>query len=252
MTNTSKNQLRYDEGCLGAHALNLIGDRWALLVVRELMFTPKRFQMIRAGLPGVTASVLTQRLQQLAQAGVVTHDANLGIYALTPQGSQLLPVLQSLCRWALLMPGHDPSRFISPTALMISLTATVDHRRLAGIGSAGAILSGRDTFRIAPDPKGHLTVAATVNPVGDFTLEGTGNALAVAFYGPLPLAQLVEAGSFALHGDIAAAQDFVDCFSLTPRDQAFSSSDSPPETVQAPAFSSRSSTSTVPSVTSIA
>ena len=52
MTKTGKT-LRYDEGCLGAHALNLIGDRWALLVVRELMFQPKRFQMIRAGLPGV-------------------------------------------------------------------------------------------------------------------------------------------------------------------------------------------------------
>ena len=68
MTDTEKiSRLRYDEGCLGAHALNLIGDRWALLVVRELMFQPKRFQMIRAGLPGITASVLTQRLAQLVQ-----------------------------------------------------------------------------------------------------------------------------------------------------------------------------------------
>ena len=75
MTDTGKSsRLRYDEGCLGAHALNLVGDRWALLVVRELMFQPKRFQMIRAGLPGITASVLTQRLAQLVQAGVVPDD----------------------------------------------------------------------------------------------------------------------------------------------------------------------------------
>ena len=80
MTDTGKiSRLRYDEGCLGAHALNLIGDRWALLVVRELMFQPKRFQMLRAGLPGITASVLTQRLAQLVQVGVVSHDAVLGI-----------------------------------------------------------------------------------------------------------------------------------------------------------------------------
>lgn len=58
-------RLRYDEGCLAAHALNLIGDRWALLVVRELMLRDKRFQAIRTGLPGITAGVLTQRLSQL-------------------------------------------------------------------------------------------------------------------------------------------------------------------------------------------
>ena len=80
MTKTGEtSRIRYDEGCLAAHALNLIGDRWALLVVRELFFAPKRFQMIRAGLPGVTASVLTARLAQLREAGVLTHDARLGV-----------------------------------------------------------------------------------------------------------------------------------------------------------------------------
>ena len=97
MTKQAKpKRVRYDEGCLAAHALNLIGDRWALLVVRELMFTPKRFQMIRAGLPGITASVLTGRLTQLAEIGVVLHDTRLGVYSLSGQGRGLLPVLESL------------------------------------------------------------------------------------------------------------------------------------------------------------
>ncbi len=118
MTNEGKSpRIRYDEGCLAAHALNLIGDRWALLVVRELMFAPKRFQMIRAGMPGITASVLTGRLDQLKLAGVVDHDERLGIYALTEAGQGLLPVLEALCRWALTVPGHDPTKFISPSAL---------------------------------------------------------------------------------------------------------------------------------------
>ena len=94
MTEQAKTpRLRYDEGCLAAQALNLIGDRWALLVVRELVFAPKRFQMIRAGLPGITASVLTGRLGQLVEAGVVAHDVRLGIYSLTDAGHGLLPVL---------------------------------------------------------------------------------------------------------------------------------------------------------------
>src|SRR3546814_7132827 len=70
-TERKTTSIRYDEGCLAAHALNLIGDRWALLVVRELMFAPKRFQMIRAGMPGITASVLTARLAQLRRAAVI-------------------------------------------------------------------------------------------------------------------------------------------------------------------------------------
>ena len=133
-------RIRYDEGCLASHALNLIGDRWALLVVRELIFAPKRFQMIRAGLPGVTASVLTARLAQLRDVGVLTHDDRLGIYALTDAGHALLPVLDALCRWALLVPGHDPTRFISPSALMISMRVNL----LPDLARPAAALAGFD------------------------------------------------------------------------------------------------------------
>lgn len=212
MTKTGKT-LRYDEGCLGAHALNLVGDRWAFLVVRELMFQPKRFQMIRAGLPGVTASVLTQRLGQLTQAGVVTHDEVLGLYALTKTGRALHPVLRELCRWALLMPGHDPQKFISISALMISISATVDAGRAAGSGLRAGFLSGKEGFEVILSPKGAPLVTAMRAPSGDFLLEGSGNALAAAIYGPGPQA-IAAAGMVALHGDRDAAQQFTDLFSL--------------------------------------
>ncbi len=236
MTDTGKiSRLRYDEGCLGAHALNFIGDRWAMLVVRELMFAPKRFQMIRAGLPGITASVLTQRLAQLAQTGVVSHDEVLGIYALTDQGRALHPVARELCRWALLMPGHDPSKFISISALMISISATVDAGRAAGSPIRAGILSGREGFEVTLSPAGAPMVRAARAPQGDFLLEGSGNALAAAIYGPGPV-MLASLGTIALHGDAAAAQEFADLFSLTP--QTRSKSESPEEIEQAPADSS--------------
>ncbi|MDQ7776376.1 winged helix-turn-helix transcriptional regulator [Paracoccus aminovorans] len=214
MSKTGKT-LRYDEGCLGAHALNLVGDRWALLVVRELMFAPKRFQMIRAGLPGVTASVLTQRLGQLVQAGVVSHDEVLGLYALTEQGRALHPVLRELCRWALLMPGHDPRRFISISALMISISATVDAGRAAGSNLRAGFLSGKEGFEVILSPKGAPLVTAMRAPQGDFLLEGSGNALAAAIYGPGPVT-IASAGLIGLHGDRAAAQAFTDLFRLKP------------------------------------
>lgn len=139
---------RYDEGCLAAHTLNLVGDRWALLVVRELMFAPKRFQMIRAGLPGITAGVLTGRLAQLQDAGVVSHDARSGLYALTDAGHGLLPVLQSLCRWALTVPGHDPRRFISPSALMISMGVCLQDHLAQGTTSLAGFDFGAEAFEM--------------------------------------------------------------------------------------------------------
>jgi len=205
--------VRYDEGCLAAHALNLIGDRWALLVVRELMFAPKRFQMIRAGLPGVTASVLTTRLTQLVEIDVLRHDQRLGIYALSENGRGLLPVLESLCRWALMVPGHDPSRFISPSALMISMGVTLMPERAAGQQLHAGFACAREAFEMRLE-EGRLQTRAVATPDAPFVLGGTGNSLAAAVYGDTPLPELVARDEITLTGDIAAAQAFVALFRL--------------------------------------
>ncbi|MBA4492352.1 helix-turn-helix domain-containing protein [Paracoccus sp. S1E-3] len=206
-------RIRYDEGCLAAHALNLIGDRWALLVVRELFFAPKRFQLIRAGLPGVTASVLTARLAQLREAGVLIHDATQGLYALRDSGRALLPVLEALCRWALLMPGHDHKRFISPSALMISMGVNLTRDPIGTAAPRAGFDFGAERFTMQVD---HPQVAtrATAQPDAPFLLKGSGNAMAIAVYGPTPVAQLAAQRVIAAEGDLAAAQDFVDLFRL--------------------------------------
>lgn len=206
--------LRYDEGCLAAHALNLIGDRWALLVVRELMFAPKRFQMIRAGLPGVTASVLTGRLAQLRQAGILTHDARLGVYTLSGSGRGLLPVLETLCQWALRIPGHDPSRFISPSALMISMAVMLRRDRAVGRDACGGFDFGNEVFEMRLTA-GKVETRLVSQPDAPFVLCGSGNALAAAVYGKTPLHQMLAADVIALQGDADAAQAFVDLFELS-------------------------------------
>ena len=208
-------RLRYDEGCLAAHALNVIGDRWALLVVRELMFAAKRFQAIRAGLPGITASVLTQRLAQLAEAGVVVQNPALGFYELTGAGRALLPVLQALCQWGVVQPGHDPGRFISPSALMISMTAMIGRGAAArGLRVAAGFDMGRERFVQHLSAAGRHRVRAVDAPMGDFILSGDGNSLAPVVYGPAPLADHLASGTVGLRGDPRAAQAFLDLFFL--------------------------------------
>lgn len=214
MTKQAKSKrVRYDEGCLAAHALNLIGDRWALLVVRELMFTPKRFQMIRAGLPGITASVLTGRLTQLVEIGVVLHDSRLGVYSLSGQGRGLLPVLESLCRWALMMPGHDPSRFISPSALMISMGVNLIQERAKGCCLTAGFDFTDEAFEMRLDGAA-LETRFVIPPQAPFVITGTGNTMAAAVYGARPLPDLVAANMVTVSGDMEAAQEFLALFQL--------------------------------------
>ena len=182
------------------------------------MFAPKRFQMVRAGLPGITASVLTGRLGQLREAGVIAHDERLGLYSLTPMGRGLLPVLEALCEWALITPGHDPRRFISPSALMISMGVNLRRDRPPGTELRGGFDFGSEAFEARISDSG-LRVDAVQQPNAPFILTGTGNALAFTVYGQTPLSEMISQGTAQASGDLIAAQLFIDLFSIA-RDPA--------------------------------
>ncbi len=119
----------YDDPCGIARALDVVGDRWALLVVRELIFGPKRFVQLRRGLHGVSPNVLSQRLRDLENAGVVRRDvldppAGVAIYELTARGRALEPILLELGRWGsqeLAAAGE-----LSASALLLALKTVFD------------------------------------------------------------------------------------------------------------------------------
>lgn len=206
----------YQEGCLAAHALDLIGDRWALLVVRELMLGPKRFGAIRAGVPGIATNMLAQRLVEMEAAGLLTHEmlpqpAAVAAYRLTEAGAGLWPVIAALCQWGARQPGHDPQRFISPTALMLSMRAMANP---AGSTVRAGFVMGDEAFAVALG-QGRYEVARSENPGGGPVFHGDANALAVLVYGRAPVREAVERGLGRVVGDMAAAQAFVDRFSLT-------------------------------------
>lgn len=207
---------RYDEGCAAASALGQIGDRWALLVVRELMFTAKRFQAIRAGLPGITASVLSARLDDLEASGVVDHNHDLGLYALTEAGRALRPVLHELGRWGAGRPGHDPRRFLSPTALMLSLSVMVDPEVARHTPTLLGFEVDKERFSVHFDDDGLPVVTPVRSADGDAVLIGPGNAIGAALYSPFDLDDLVASRAIRLQGDPDAARRFIAAFRTLP------------------------------------
>jgi DNA-binding HxlR family transcriptional regulator len=118
----------YGEGCAVAHGLELIGERWALLIVRELLMGPKRFNALQTGILRASANVLSQRLQQMEQAGVVRHrrlgaPTNAWVWELTEWGYQLEPIVMAIGGWARSSPLLDQDGWFSPDALMLHLKA---------------------------------------------------------------------------------------------------------------------------------
>jgi DNA-binding HxlR family transcriptional regulator len=97
---------RYDQYCPIAHALGMVGERWSLLIVRELMHGPKRYTDLAGSLPGIGTNILAARLKELESSGLLTKHrldppAASQVYELTPYGQELKPVMRSLALWGL-------------------------------------------------------------------------------------------------------------------------------------------------------
>jgi DNA-binding HxlR family transcriptional regulator len=209
---------RYDDACGTAHALDLIGERWALLVLRELMLGPKRFSDIRADLPGISANVLTQRLEGLEAAGLLVRrrlppPASAQVYELTQWGYEAEPILQVMGKWATRSPGHDPTMPLSATSLMLSFRTMGDPERLRGLDGRIGFLIGDESFllRIA---EGRIVVGRGPIAGADAALAGPATAIAGAVYGGVPVEALEAEGAIEVAGDRGLIARFVTLFPL--------------------------------------
>jgi DNA-binding HxlR family transcriptional regulator len=217
----AKERRTYEDACGMAHALDLLGERWALIVLRELMLGPKRFSELRADIPGISANVLTQRLEGLEETGLLVRrklapPSNAQVYELTPWGYEVEPIGQALGRWATRSPLHDPTAPISAVSVLLSFRTMLDAARAEGIDARIGFRFGAYAYL------GHLTPHAFPirrDDVADADLIFTGDprALAGAVYGGVPLAALEEAGALAISGDRALAERFLTLFPLPPK-----------------------------------
>jgi DNA-binding HxlR family transcriptional regulator/putative sterol carrier protein len=207
----------YEDGCAAAHGLDLIGERWALLVVRELLLGPKRFTDLRAGLPGISPNVLTQRLDELERAAIVQRrklapPAAAWVYELSEWGMQLEPVIMSLGRWAARSP-FKPQAGLGVDSLILSFRTMFDAQAAAGFHAIIQLKIGDDRFhaRIA---RGHMDLIRGTVDHADVTIEGDSDALTAVVYAGRKLTDALRSGDLKIEGDKAAAKRFLSLFPL--------------------------------------
>ncbi|MGV3769635.1 MAG: winged helix-turn-helix transcriptional regulator [Sphingobium phenoxybenzoativorans] len=209
---------RIDDACGTAHALELIGERWALLVIRELMLGPRRFGEIKADLPGISANVLTQRLEELEGRGLLTRHklpppASVQVYELTEWGYEAEPIIQVMGRWATRSPLHDPTRQISGVSILLSFRTMLDLSRIGDFVANIGFRFGEDRYLGRLDSSG-FTVARGDPESADVQFIGQPAALAGAVYGGVPLDDLAAAGVLEVKGDRRLVERFLTFFPL--------------------------------------
>jgi DNA-binding HxlR family transcriptional regulator len=211
----SEEKRRYDDACGLAHAMELLGDRWAMLVLRELAYGPRRFSELKADLQGISANVLTQRLTELEGRGLVRKiklppPASVQVYQATEWGMEAVPVIASLGRWAARSPWHDATLAMSHVSVIMSLQTLISPKLAEGLNArVGFRLGDADYVTTVHD--GRLDVERGEVTGCDVVFSGTPTAVAAVIHGGAPFDMI------SIEGDMELAKRFVKLFPLPPK-----------------------------------
>jgi DNA-binding HxlR family transcriptional regulator len=208
----------YADGCAGAHALDLVGERWALLVVRELLLGPKRFTDLRAGMPGISPNVLTQRLNDLEQIAVVRRrklapPASAWVYELTEWGKELEVVIVELGRWGARSPALPRKAELGVDSIILSFRTMFDARAAGKFKARYELRFGEDRFH-AEVANGQFEIARGSSDQPDAIIETDPNTLAMLVYDGRSLAEVLSSGELKYEGDKSAVKRFLTLFTL--------------------------------------
>ncbi len=188
------------------------------------MFGPRRFGEVRDALPGISANVLTQRLESLEAAGILVRrqlpsPANARVYELTSWGYESEPIFQTLGRWAARSPSHDPTLPLSAASLLLSFRTMLHRKRARRVEGKIGLRLGSSAFVVRVH-EGELTIVR----VADLELEGVHVTLSAApatlaaiVYGGRSLADVETEGGLTVEGNRALAKNFVALFELPPK-----------------------------------
>jgi DNA-binding HxlR family transcriptional regulator len=208
----------YGDRCGIARALDAVGERWALLVVRELLLGPKRFTDLRTGLPHASPNVLAQRLRELEEAGVLRRrmlapPAASKVYELTDRGMALEPVVIELGRWGAGTPSPPPGVGMSLDSTILSLRTLFDPGRADALRSTIELRLGDQAFR-AEVAEGRLEVVRGEATAPDAIVVTDHGTLLALIRGRRALADTVRAGDVLIEGDEGTVARFIGLFPL--------------------------------------
>lgn len=206
----------YGDACKTAHALDLVGERWALLVVRELLLGPKRFTDLRAGLPRSSPDVLAQRVRELEGAGVLRRrklppPAGSSVYELTDWGRDLEPVVTGLGQWGARSPFADDGLETSVDAQVLALKADFDPDAAGDLEATYELRLGEEPFRIEV-ADGEIEVARGTAEGADAVIETEQVTLADVLWGEGDLSEALRSGEIRIEGSEPSARRFLGLF----------------------------------------
>jgi DNA-binding HxlR family transcriptional regulator len=208
----------YGDRCGIARALDIVGERWALLVVRELLLGPKRFTDLRSGLPHVSPDVLSQRLRELEESGIVRRGklpppAGSRIYELTERGHELEHAVLELGRFGSVAPFPPGEAQIGVDALAIALKTLFAPDAADGLDATYELRLGEDRFRVrVADGRLDLTRGSADAP--DATIEADPGTLATVLWHGRKLPEARRAGDITASGDAQAVRRLLALFPL--------------------------------------
>jgi DNA-binding HxlR family transcriptional regulator len=211
----SEEKRRYDDACGLAHAMELLGERWAMLVLRELAYGPRRFSELKADLHGISANVLTQRLTELEGRGLVRKiklppPASVQVYEATEWGLEVVPLIASLGKWAARSPWHDPKLPLSHVSVIMSLQTLLSPQRADGLQARVGFRFGEADYVVIVD-NGRLDVQRGEVIDCDVVFSGTPTQIAAVIHGGAPLEMI------RIEGDMELAKRFITLFPLPPK-----------------------------------
>jgi DNA-binding HxlR family transcriptional regulator len=201
-----------------ARALDLVGERWALLVVRELLLGPKRFTDLRDGLPNASPNVLSERLHELEQAGIVRRrklppPASAWVYELTEWGAELEGVVIALGRWALRAPCQPPKAEVGPDSVLVAFKSLFDPAAARGLRATIAlVLDGCHCW--AQVERRQLAVGHGELDDPDAAILADPTDLGELLGDPKAFSAAVRAGRVKVFGDKHLAGHFIGLFPL--------------------------------------
>lgn len=210
----------YGQYCGFARALEVVGERWALLVVRNLLVGPKRFTDLLNGLPGIPSNILTARLKELENAGVVRRrvlprPARAVVYELTEYGLELEVVVVELGRWGAKKLGDPrPGEALTVDSLITALRSTFRADAARGLRAGYELRVGEIVLHARVDD-GRVEVAEGALPGADLLIEA-GPGIRALMAGELSPAAAVESGAVRLKGSRKLLTRFVEIFRIEP------------------------------------